>query len=123
MDAEIPLNPRAARGMQRKVRIALLVLSAVGTLAVVAGMEAVDVSERTIEYQHALEHSSEQRAQIRRVASMVWEAETSQRGYLLTGDAAYMDRFEEGDAFRAARRPARHDARELDPARPGAKVG
>ncbi len=94
MKAEKSFSLHPARGMQRSVRIALLVLSAVGVLAIVAGMEAFNVTERAIDYENALERSIERRAQIRRISSMFQEAETSQRGFLLTNDVKYLERFE-----------------------------
>lgn len=94
METEKSFSAPAARGMQRTVRVALLVLSAVGVLAIVAGMEAFNVTERAVDYQRALEHSIQQQAQLRRVSAMLQDAETSQRGFLLTNDVSYLQRFE-----------------------------
>ncbi len=93
MKAEGPADTRSGREMRTNVRIALLMLSAIGLLAVIAGMIAFNVSGKTLSHQSVLQRTFEQRAQIRDVLSKLVIAEASQSNFLLTGDAYYSDRF------------------------------
>ncbi|HUE46758.1 MAG TPA: ATP-binding protein [Aestuariivirgaceae bacterium] len=94
METYKSLNAGAARSMQKNVRIALLILSTVGVLVVIAGMELFSVTDRSISYQTSLENSTDQKTNIRHIFSAIQNAETSQRGFLLTSDPGYLRRFE-----------------------------
>lgn len=78
---------------QASLRIAFLALCAVGILSLAATIEIFEIDDRTTKYQVELEESIAQRSQVRRVATLVLDAEASQRGYLLTARTGYLERF------------------------------
>lgn len=93
----------SGRDMRVHVRLALLMLCAVGSLAILAGMEAFSVTEQTRAYQADLERRINQRAQIRRAFLMVQQAETAQLGYHLLGEDESLRRLNEvNDALPSA---------------------
>lgn len=93
MEADESSHISSRRGTQAHVRTALLVLCTIGILAVVAGMEVYKVSATTLAYQATLERSTKAQARVRQVLSMLQEAETSQRGFLVTRGDDYLRRF------------------------------
>lgn len=93
MKADGPAGTRPGREMRSNLRIALLMLSAIGLLAVTAGMIAFNVSGKTLSHQNVLQRTFEQRAQIRDVLSKLGIAEVSQSKFRLTGDEHYANRF------------------------------
>lgn len=81
--------------MQTNVRITLLVLCTIGVLAILAGMEVFNLSAGTLEHQTALERTTREQARIRRVHSLLQEAERARLGFLLTGNENHRRRLDE----------------------------
>lgn len=89
MPANEPLSLESVRGPQINLRIVLLALSMIGILAVGATVEIFRAEGQFARHLAELERSIEERAELRRLFSLLQRGEAAQRGYLLTNDPAY----------------------------------
>lgn len=82
-------QPAAAR--RRLVGIGLLTLALTAVLLVLGGTELSREFSRAAKLRTDVRQSYEARSQIQRVFSLLQDAETGQRGYVITGQEAYLE--------------------------------
>jgi len=92
-------------GLMSRRSVTLLALA--GALVVIAaltgiGLELTREFRRESEVRAEVERSHETRAQILRVFSLLQDAETGQRGYVITGDERFLQPYDEAEAQLAA---------------------
>ncbi len=75
------------------IRVAMVVLSAVGFMTLVVGIQVFKVTDNILTLQNVLERSVDQRYQMRSVLALLRDTELSYSKYFLTGDADELANF------------------------------
>jgi len=73
----------------------VLAMALAGVLLIVIGVELTTEFQRGRELRAAVDRSHETRTQIQRVFSLLQDAETGQRGYVITGDRSFLQPYDE----------------------------